>query len=40
MLVAILMVHFADGPFMNWYGNREGEGYEYHLLSFGVGDSD
>jgi len=32
MIVAVLMVHFANGPFMNWYGNQKGEGYEYHLL--------
>jgi putative oxidoreductase len=25
-------VHFTNGPFMNWYGNQKGEGYEYHLL--------
>ena len=33
MCVAIAMVHFANGPFMNWYGNQKGEGYEYHLLA-------
>jgi putative oxidoreductase len=32
MVVAVLMVHFAYGPFMNWYGNQKGEGYEFHLL--------
>jgi len=32
MVVAVLMVHFANGPFMNWYGNQKGEGYEFHLL--------
>lgn len=33
MIVAVLMVHLPNGPFMNWYGNQKGEGYEYHLLA-------
>jgi putative oxidoreductase len=33
MVVAVAMVHLANGPFMNWYGNQKGEGYEYHLLA-------
>ena len=33
MCVAVTMVHFANGPFMNWTGNQKGEGYEYHLLA-------
>jgi putative oxidoreductase len=37
MLVAILMVHHANGFFMNWSGNQKGEGYEYHLLTIAVG---
>ncbi len=32
MLVAIYMVHFANGLFMNWTGQQKGEGFEYHLL--------
>jgi len=36
MMVAILMVHLPNGPFMNWYGNQKGEGYEYHLLALGL----
>jgi len=36
MLVAIWMVHFPNGPFMNWYGNQKGEGYEYHLLALAL----
>ena len=32
MVVAILMVHSANGFFMNWMGNQKGEGFEYHLL--------
>ena len=36
MVVAVAMVHFANGPFMNWYGNQKGEGYEYHLLALAL----
>jgi putative oxidoreductase len=36
MVVAVVMVHAANGFFMNWYGNRKGEGFEYHLLTLGV----
>lgn len=36
MAVAILMVHRANGFFMNWYGNQKGEGFEYHLLAIGL----
>ena len=36
MCVAVAMVHFANGPFMNWYGNQKGEGYEYHLLALAI----
>ena len=33
MVVAVLMVHLANGFFMNWAGNQKGEGIEYHLLA-------
>ena len=36
MMVAINMVHKANGFFMNWYGNQKGEGFEYHLLTIGI----
>ena len=36
MIVAVLMAHFANGFFMNWYGNQKGEGFEYHLLAIGL----
>jgi putative oxidoreductase len=36
MLVAIITVHWANGFFMNWYGNQKGEGFEYHLLVLGI----
>ena len=36
MVVAIELVHKANGFFMNWYGNQKGEGFEYHLLAIGI----
>lgn len=36
MLVATLLVHAANGFFMNWSGNQKGEGFEYHLLTLGL----
>ena len=36
MLVAIVMVHWPHGFFMNWSGNQKGEGFEYHLLVLGI----
>jgi putative oxidoreductase len=36
MVVAVVMVHAANGFFMNWYGNQKGEGFEYHILTLGI----
>jgi len=36
MLVAVAMVHWQNGLFMNWAGNQKGEGFEFHLLAIGV----
>ena len=36
MLGAILTVHRQHGFFMNWYGNQQGEGIEYHVLAIGL----
>lgn len=33
MLGAIFTVHLPNGFFMNWSGNQQGEGYEYHILA-------
>jgi putative oxidoreductase len=33
MLAAIAMVHGRNGLFLNWFGDRQGNGYEYHLLA-------
>jgi putative oxidoreductase len=32
MISAIVMVHSRYGLFMNWLGDRQGHGIEYHLL--------
>jgi putative oxidoreductase len=32
MIVALLAVHWKFGFFMNWYGNKQGQGIEYHIL--------
>jgi putative oxidoreductase len=32
----IFTSHAANGFFMNWAGNQQGEGYEYHLLIIGM----
>ena len=33
---AIIMAHLPHGFFMNWSGQQQGEGYEYHLLLIGI----
>lgn len=36
MLGAIVTTHLPHGFFMNWFGQQQGEGYEYHLLVIGM----
>jgi putative oxidoreductase len=36
MAGAIFMVHLQHGFFMNWQGNKGGEGFEFHLLVLGI----
>jgi putative oxidoreductase len=36
MLGAIATVHWPKGFFMNWFGQQQGEGFEYHLLVIGM----
>jgi putative oxidoreductase len=36
MLGAIVTVHWPQGFFMNWFGQQQGEGFEYHLLVIGM----
>nr|HIL77130.1 DoxX family protein [Rhodospirillales bacterium] len=33
---AIVIAHWSNGFFMNWFGNQKGEGFEYHLLAIGI----
>jgi putative oxidoreductase len=37
MLVALFLVHLPNGFFMNWFGNKPGEGFEFHLLAIVIG---
>jgi putative oxidoreductase len=36
MAGAIFLVHLPFGFFMNWFGNKAGEGFEFHLLAIGM----
>lgn len=36
MAGAISMAHWGNGFFMNWSGQQQGEGFEYHLLAIGL----
>jgi len=33
---AVVVVHWENGFFMNWFGNQAGEGFEYHMLAIGI----
>lgn len=36
MAGAIATVHAPNGFFMNWFGQQQGEGFEFHLLVIGL----
>jgi len=36
MVVAMLTVHLKFGFFMNWFGDKQGHGFEYHLLAIAL----
>jgi putative oxidoreductase len=36
MLGAIYIAHRKAGFFMNWMGDKKGEGYEFHLIAIGL----
>ena len=36
MVVAVGLVHWQNGFFMNWSGAQKGEGFEYHLLVIAI----
>jgi putative oxidoreductase len=37
MIGAIHLVHYRNGFFMNWTGQKAGEGFEYHILVIAMG---
>jgi putative oxidoreductase len=37
MIVAVYLLHWQHGFFMNWFGSQKGEGFEYHLLAIAIG---
>jgi putative oxidoreductase len=37
MLRAVNAVHLPYGFFMNWFGQQQGQGYEYHVLISEIG---
>ena len=37
MAVAVCLVHWKNGFFMNWMGTQKGEGFEYHILAIAIG---
>jgi len=36
MTVAVYMLHWQNGFFMNWFGNQKGEGFEFHILVLAI----
>ena len=32
MIVAVYLLHWRNGLFMNWTGHQQGEGFEFHIL--------
>lgn len=36
MVGAIVLVHWPNGFFMNWFGKQAGEGFEFHLLAIAM----
>lgn len=36
MAVAVYLIHWKNGFFMNWMGTQKGEGFEYHILAIAI----
>ncbi len=36
MAVAVYLLHWQNGFFMNWFGNQKGEGFEFHILAIAI----
>jgi putative oxidoreductase len=37
MIGALVLVHYRNGFFMNWAGQKGGEGFEFHILVISIG---
>ena len=36
LTICALMNHVQNGFFMNWFGQQQGEGFEFHILAVGL----
>lgn len=36
MAICMYLNHLQHGFFMNWFGQQQGEGYEFHILVLGI----
>jgi putative oxidoreductase len=36
LTICMVKYHLPHGFFMNWFGQQQGEGFEYHLLVIGI----
>jgi putative oxidoreductase len=36
LTICMFLSHVQHGFFMNWFGQQQGEGFEYHLLVIGI----
>jgi len=36
LTLCMFLSHVQHGFFMNWFGQQQGEGFEYHLLVIGI----
>jgi putative oxidoreductase len=36
MIMAVYYLHWRNGLFMNWSGQQQGEGFEFHLLAVAI----
>jgi len=36
MAVAVYLLHWRNGFFMNWFGSQKGEGFEFHILAIAI----
>ncbi|HSG30047.1 MAG TPA: DoxX family protein [Thermodesulfobacteriota bacterium] len=36
IMLGAIKIHLENGFFMNWFGNQNGEGFEFHILMVGL----